>query len=268
MPDLSLRIVYKTENMERVGAPRSVVYKSQDGIDLRMDIYTPPDVKADARLPVVLFVHGGPVPREMAAPTTWGIFQSYGALLAAAGLIAVTFNHRLHGLSDYERSQSDIADALGFVRAHAGELRADPERIGLWYFSGAGPQLSWLLREMPGYVRCAAAFYAMLDVRNLLPPGADEKALAAATALSPVTYLRSSGPKLPLFVARAGQDSPMVNIGLDAFVHAALATNAELDFMNHPAGAHSFECLTDDQRTRDILASAITFMRRHLTGGA
>jgi acetyl esterase/lipase len=265
MPDLSRRIVYVKEQMERVRVRRSIVYKTRHDVPLSMDVHTPPDVAQGARLPVVMFVHGGPIPRDMPSPTTWGIFRSYGELLAAEGFVAVTFNHGLHDVADYAESQLDIADAVAFVRSRADELQVDADRIGMWFFSGAGPQLSWVLREQPVYIRCAAAFYAMLDVRHMLPPGADKELVAATEALSPIVYLRSSGPKLPLFVARAGQDSPLVNLGLDAFVQAAIASNADLDLMNHVAGVHGFECLNDDSRTRDILASAVGFMRRNLT---
>ncbi|MEY4514552.1 MAG: hypothetical protein RLZZ450_6674 [Pseudomonadota bacterium] len=265
MPDLSRRIVYRHDDMARVRVQRDVVYKQdQHDAPLLMDVYTPPDVTPNARLPVVFLVHGGPIPRDMPAPTTWGIFQSYGELLAAHGLLAVTFNHGLHDVTDYAASQRDIAHAIDFVRTKADHFQAAPDRVASWFFSGAGPQLSWVLRERPSYIRCAAAFYAMLDVCHMLPPHADEGIVAATKALSPTTYLRSSTSKLPMFIARAGQDSQMVNIGLDAFLQEAVATNADLDFMNHPAGLHAFECLTDDQRTRDILAAAINFMHRNL----
>jgi acetyl esterase/lipase len=267
MPDLSRRILYQHDDMARVRIERDIVYKTgSHETPLTMDIYTPPDVTVPARLSVVFFVHGGPVPRDMPAPTTWGIFQSYAELLAAEGHLAVVFNHGLYDVTDYAQSQQDIAHAVEFVRTRAEHFQADPARIALWFFSGAGPQLSWVLRESPSYIRCAAAFYAMLDVRHMLPPHADEAAVAATKALSPTTYLRSTSPKLPLFIARAGQDSQMVNIGLDAFIHAAVAANAHLEVMNHPTGVHAFEALTDDPRTRDIIKAAITFMHRNLKG--
>ena len=104
----------------------------------------------------------------------------------------------------------------------------------------------------------------MLDVQHLVPPGSDPGLLTSAKALSPVTHLSAGGSGLPLFVARAGLDSQMVNLGLDAFVHEALATNVALDFMNHPAGGHCFECLTDDRRTHQIIQAAVTFTHHHL----
>jgi acetyl esterase/lipase len=263
MPVPSKRIVHTVDAMAHVRALHSTVV-TRDGGELSLDVYAPPALSQRERRPVVFLVHGGPIPLEMAAPTTWGVFQSWAELLAASGLVAVMFNHRLHALTDYERSQADIADTVEHVRAQAETFQIDRERVALWYFSGAGPQLSWLLRARPAYVRCAAAFYAMLDVQHLVPPESDPSLLRSAAALSPVTHLRAGGAGLPLFVARAGLDSQMVNAGLDAFVREALTANVALDFMNHPEGVHCFECLTDDRRTREIIQAAVAFTRRHL----
>jgi acetyl esterase/lipase len=256
MPDFDKRIVLTVDAMADVRAQR-VVYKH----DLAMDVYAPPELRAAA--PVVLLVHGGPIPTDMVAPTGWGVFQSWAQLLAASGLIACVFDHRLHATTDYERSASDIRDAVAYVRSHV--PRANPDQLALWYFSGAGPQLSWLLRERPGYVRCAVALYAMLDLRSLVPSDASPELHASATALSPTTHLPTD---LPMLVVRAGRDSPMVNVGLDIFVAAAIASNSALDFLNHPRGEHVFECLTDDARTRDIIQQVLAFTKRHLSSSA
>jgi len=117
-----------------------IAYKRDAGVELSMNIYSPARLSGGARVPAVIFVHGGPIPAQM-RPTQWGVFVSYGELVAASALVGVTFNHRLHAPSDYERSQSDVAAAIGYVREHAAELNVDAERIALWYFSGGGPLL-------------------------------------------------------------------------------------------------------------------------------
>jgi acetyl esterase/lipase len=253
------RIVHAVDAMAEVRVQRAISY-AREAQELLLDVYALP---GDQRRPVVFLVHGGPLSQDLPAPTSWGVFQSWAELLAASGLVACVFNHRLHELTDYQRSQADIADAIGHVRNNARDYRVDPEQVALWYFSGSGPQLSWLLRERPAYVRCAVALYALLDVRHLVPPDASSEFQASARALSPAALLRDSPSDLPLFVARAGLDRAMVNVGIDGFVDAALATNASLAFMNHPTGDHMFEC-TDGPRTREIITAAITFTRQHL----
>jgi len=267
MPDLSKRIVYKIEGMDRVISKRDIVYRGEASEQLLMDVYAPPNLSTEARLPAIVFVHGGPIPAAMPAPTTWGIYQSYSELVAASGFIGVMLSHRLHSMTDYGKSQADIAAAIDYVRSNASALNVDAERIGFWVFSGGGPHLSWVLRERPSFVRCAAAFYALLDVRHLAPPNASPEIVAAFKALSPASYLKKQDTNLPMFIARAGLDTEMINQGVDSFVQEAIAANASLNFTNHPQGQHSFDCLNDDERSREIIASAITFFQSHLRYG-
>ena len=99
--DLSKRIVYHVDRMREARVQRDVVYKRDAGTELSMNIYAPAGLSGDARVPAVLFVHGGPIPATFTPPTQWGVFVSYGELAASCALVGVTFNHRLHALTDY-----------------------------------------------------------------------------------------------------------------------------------------------------------------------
>jgi acetyl esterase/lipase len=240
--DFSKPIVYQVDGMREARVQRDVVYKRDAGAELKLNIYVPARLSGDARVPAVFFVHGGPIPEQITPPTQWGVFISYGELAAASQLVGVTLNHRLYAPNDFERSQADVAAAIDYVREHAAELNVDAERIALWYFSGGGPLLSAVLRDRPAYVRCVLAFYAFLDMRQV----------------------RAKGGGLPMFIARAGLDQPMINQSIDAFVQEALAGNAPLDLMNHPAGRHGFDILDDDERSREIIARAVAFAQVHV----
>jgi acetyl esterase/lipase len=263
-PDLSKRIVHRVDGMDRVAVQRDVRYREDGDAPLLMDVYAPPELPPGARLPALLFIHGGPIPAEMPSPRRWGIFESYGALAAASGLVGITFNHRLHAPEDYARAEGDVRAAVAHVRAHADELRVDSERIGLWAFSGGGPLVSWALRERPAYVRCLLAFYALLDLRHLTPPGAGAAVLEQVRALSPAAQLAAGGADLPVFVARAGRDGAWINQSIDSFVREALAANVQLDLVNHAQGQHAFDAKDDDERSREIIARAIAFARAWL----
>jgi acetyl esterase/lipase len=241
--DLSKRIVYFADGMRDVRVRRDVVYRRDASTELSMNITAPERLSGDARLPAVLFVHGGPIPAQMTPPTQWGVFASYGELAAACAMVGVTFNHRLYALTDYERSQSDVAAAIDYVRNHAAELNVDADRIALWYFSGGGPLLTALLRDRPENVRCLVGFYAYL---------------------SPAEHVRNKVSGLPIFIARAGLDQPLINQAIDSFVQEALAGNSQLDVMNHPTGRHGFDILDDNDRSREIIARAVAFVQVHV----
>jgi acetyl esterase/lipase len=257
-----VRIVYRVGGCAFT-TQRDIVYRG-GGLDLLMDVYTPADLQHGNLLAAVLFVHGGPVPAETQPPKDWPFFQSYGELVAASGLIGVTFNHRFHHPLQFPDSKADVLAAIEYVRAHAAEFRIDAERIGLWIFSGGGPHISWLLRDRPSYIRCLIAFYALLDLRHLAPPNADAETLAGINEASAAMYVRDGAKDVPMFVARAGLDAEMVNRGIDLFVAEALSANAFLDLANHSNGRHGFDFLDDDDRSRSIIAAALAFAERHL----
>jgi acetyl esterase/lipase len=224
-----------------------------------LDVYRPASTPA----PGIVFVHGGPLPRELGfLPKDWGVYQGYGRLAAASGLVGVTFNHRFHGYGDIETAAADVAAAVDYVRAHAEELGIDPERLAVWAFSGGGPVLTPLLREPPTYLRALVAYYAVLDVRGLpasMAGGASSELLAR---FSPAAHL--AAPLPPVFVARAGLDGPGLNAALDGFVAAALAAGADLTLVNHAAGQHGFDIRDDVPRTREIIGWTLDFLRARL----
>lgn len=259
------RILYRVEGMNHTATRRNEVYLQDGQTKLLMDLQLPPNLSAGTKRPAVFFVHGGPIPEGMEPPKQWGFFQSYAALAAASGMVGVTFNHRLFGPTDYVRSLADVAAAVNHVRTHADELHVDPDRIALWYFSGGGPLLTWVLRERPEFVRCVVAFYPMLDLRHVVPAGSPPQFVEGAKQLSPAAHLSSRAcAGLPMFIARAGLDSSMLNQSVDLFVREALSANAALELINHPEGHHSFDLLDDNSRTCEVIASAITFLQTHL----
>jgi acetyl esterase/lipase len=262
---IKLPIVYNIPGMDRTAVRRGVVYKTTGeiaGTSLRMDIYSPGGSEK-ARLPAIFFIHGGPVPD--ASPKDWGVFTSYGRLLSASGFVAVTFNHGFSGPERLLAAAADVDEAIAHVRANADGLGIDPDRLGLWAFSGGGPFLSAAMRDRPPYVRALVAFYAVLDLRAK-PPGAS----AAVTDemrrdFSPLVHLGAEGTGMaPIFVARAGLDHPLLNGPMDRFVQEALARNLTLEVMNHATGRHGFDILDDDARSREIIARTLDFLKARL----
>src|SRR4051794_7816874 len=187
---LARRIVYTVEGGEPAEVKQDLHYSTAGLEQLLMDVYCPAHTRPDVQLPAILFVHGGPISPEIAPkPKDWGAYVSYGELAAASGLVGITFNHRYYGFGDLELAAEDIQSAIRYVRENAGDLNVDPNRLGLWAFSGGGPQLSFALREPPPYLRALAAFYAVLDLRELPTQHAPGLSPELLQRFSPITYL-------------------------------------------------------------------------------
>jgi hypothetical protein len=200
-------IVLQLPGMDRVTVRKDIVYRADAGKQLLADIYTPPKPAPSKALPVVFFIHGGVPDNAPLAPKDWNFYQQWGRLAGASGWIGVTFNQRTSFPDPrMTTSAADIAAMVDYVRQHAAELHADPDRIALIAFSAGGPLLSPALRGEVRGVRCLLAFYALLD------PSGNEfhqryDTPEELTRYSPLVALRSvQGKTPPLFVARAGRD--------------------------------------------------------------
>src|SRR2546430_5088669 len=112
-------VALRVPGMEAVRMKRDLVY-SREG--LRLDAYVPPRA---GRFPVVMLLHGG-VPDEVPVrPKDWGLYRSWGRLLAASGFTAIIPDQRI-GFPDPRLAfaAQDVESALGYVHGHAAQLSA------------------------------------------------------------------------------------------------------------------------------------------------
>ena len=107
------------------------VYKKAGDTELPLYVYKPAGHKADAKVPAIVFFHGG----------GWGggspdQFERQCNYFASRGMVAVTVDYRLTSQGDVkvEDCIEDAKSAMRWVRGHAQELGVDPDRIA----SGGG----------------------------------------------------------------------------------------------------------------------------------
>lgn len=264
--DLSKPIVYSVPGMDKADVRRDIVYKQDAGAELKMDIAIPAGLAADERRPAVLFIHGGPLgPKPSPGAREWGVYRSYGRLMAASGLVGVTFDHRYVSMKakDLEMSFADVEEAIRFVRANAPAYHVDPDRLALWAFSGGGPHLSVGLRGGTPFIRCLVSYYAVLDLgESAARLGETPEAMAK---YSPVAHLSGETDSLPpVLIGRAGLDSYDINLSVELFVSRMFALNGDINLLNHPLGRHGFDILDDNDQSRDVIAATVTFLKSRL----
>jgi acetyl esterase/lipase len=114
-----------------------VVYDHVGGVPLRFDHYR--TRKADGPAPCVVVVHGGAWSRGDPS-------QAAGNALhfARRGISTVSISYRLAPEHRFPAQLDDVRRGLRWVRAHAGDLGIDPERIALIGLS-AGAHLALLV---------------------------------------------------------------------------------------------------------------------------
>src|SRR6266404_1043161 len=256
-------IVVPIPRGENIVTKRGIGYGSADATQ-RADIYRPAGAK---RVGAVVFIHGGFPEIPGLHGRESGQYQSWGRLIAASGLAAVTFDHRLrvgsNGAMHVEEAVSDAKTLLSWLRTHGGEHSIDPDRLCLFAVAAGGPLLAASAAGASG-IRRLVDYYGFADVHGVAM-FANGVAPDRASELSLVDLLGAARLP-PLLVARAGRDAvPQMKESIDRFVTRALAADAELTLLDHANGPHAFDVLDDSARTREIIDATVTFLRANLS---
>ncbi len=255
-------IVVSTPNPGEFKTHKNLVYLDTAEGRTLADIFLP--TGSDKKQAAVIFVHGGPIPKNLPAAKDWQFFQSYGYLVASAGLAGVVFNHRFNSLNDLQTANGDIRAAVEFVRANSEKYSIDKDRICLWFFSGAGSFVAPFLSERPKWLKCMAIYYAILGPEVWENTG-EKVPDAQRVGLDPFPLLESKSDWDPaFFIAEAGKDNAALNAGLQQFAQTALINGWKLEYWNHPTGPHGFDLEKDDQRSREIILRTINFLQVQL----
>ncbi|HTF10355.1 MAG TPA: alpha/beta hydrolase [Asanoa sp.] len=230
----------------------------------------PPPVRAAGNLdlylpdgpgphPVVLLVHGGPIPEELGvSPRGWPVMRGYAALLVAAGVAAAVVDHRLHVVDTPDGPTVDAVSAAADVAAAAATLRAHPDvdgdRVVYWVFSGGGLLSADWLRDRPAWLRAIFLSYPLLaSPAPLLPV---EERLHLDPRFTPIEAVASAGAEAPpIVLTRVGRERPLLAGFVDEFV--AAAAKAPLEIIDVPDGQHAFDVLDDTDQSRAALHTAV-----------
>ena len=185
-------------------APQHAVVRTADSVDVRMQLFLPPD-GGSGRHPVAVFFHGGPRRQMLLGWHNRYYYHNayaFNQYLASRGFVVVSVNYRGgigygHAFRTAPRTGMRGASEYADVQAAAAWLRARPDvdsaRIGLWGGSYGG-YLTAL-----GLARNSDLFAAGFDLHGVhdwsvdrsLPPGVTggpvaDSVLAAWRAASPV----------------------------------------------------------------------------------
>ena len=121
-------VVYKVPGMDKIKVISNLKYTKSDDPNILMDLYLPPDVSPTEKRPAVIFIHGGV--KTQYTPKDWGIYTTWGRLVAASGFVGVTFTYRLeYPNKSLESAAQDVTAAINYVRANADKYKRPIERV-------------------------------------------------------------------------------------------------------------------------------------------
>jgi dipeptidyl aminopeptidase/acylaminoacyl peptidase len=115
-------------------------FKSKDGTAVHGFLVTPPHAKAGAKLPTMLFNHGGPQSQLSAAfSLEWQIYAGHGLAVVASNFRGGTGRGQAYATGIYAKwGTVDVQDALAAVDDAVAKGVADPNRlvVGGWSYGG------------------------------------------------------------------------------------------------------------------------------------
>ncbi|HEY7801668.1 MAG TPA: alpha/beta hydrolase [Dehalococcoidia bacterium] len=185
----------------RVTIERDVVFGTGGGRELKCNIYRPPEQRDNA--PSVLLVHGGGW-----ASGDRSQLHGYGILLGRIGYVCVASEYRLTGEAKWPAQIEDVKAAIRWMRANAGMLGIDPQKISI-SGNSAGGHLSLVAAGTPNLpafegnggnpgvsteLAASIAFYAPMAE---IVPGTEESPVVA-TLMGPAPSAESLRNVSPL----------------------------------------------------------------------
>ena len=238
---------------------------------LLLDLHVPDDVTGTAGVPVVVWIHGGGFAfgdRRFLPPTVEpnSVFRA----LTEAGLACATVDYRLLREARWPAQRDDIAAAISFIRASAGEYGLDDARIGTWGESAGGHLALMAGLTEPG-ISAVVAWYPLTDFR-LLPPTAfdgttrprlfDRRAVdlpALMADASPITHITSSSP--PCLLVHGDRDQALPAVHSESFHQALMAAGVGSACQIVPGADHCFEGYRD---IPGLIDDAVTYLHGKL----
>lgn len=172
----------------------------------RLDVYRPASAAALPPLPIILFLYGG----------SWqsGTREGYGfaaRALAAGGFVVAVPDYRLVPEVRFPAFLEDNAQALRWVRANAGRLRADPTRIVLVGHS-AGAYNAAMLALDPRWLgedrRFVRGFAGLAGPYDFLP-------LEGPITVAAFGHAADPGQTQPISFASAGDPAALLLHGAE-----------------------------------------------------
>ena len=248
-----------------VSVTKDVVFGKGGDMELKLDIYRRPS--GPAKRMAMIHFHGGGF--------TGGSKNALAErirLFASLGYVTIAAQYRLSGQAGYPALIHDAKAAIRWVRAHAGELDIEPQRIGVAGYS-AGGYLALFTAGTPdrpefegnggnpgvsSKVATCLLYYPATNIpSNMLPAGADDDARRAANA---TTYVTPGFP--PTLILHGMKDTTIPIESSQRLVQQLRDVSVPVEFHAFEGVPHVFdqhpEFALEGARLADL------FMERHV----
>jgi dipeptidyl aminopeptidase/acylaminoacyl peptidase len=249
---------------------------TSDGMAVTGVLTYPPDYKAGARLPLVVYIHGGPVAASLQG------FSTGPQIFAAHGWLVFEPNYR--GSDDagdafqtaiiHDASAGPGRDIMAGLAALEARGLVDKTRIAVSGWSYGGLMTSWLIGNYPDVWRAAVAGAPVTDLVDQYTlsdnnvqravaygpsPFVGAEAMKAYAAQSPITY--AWRVKAPTLIMSDVGDWRVTTTQAYKLYHALKDNHVRVTFIAYPVPGHS---PADPLRARDVYRRWTAWLAKYL----
>lgn len=206
----------------------------------RLDTFRPATAPAEP-MPVLVFVHGGNFVAGDKHAEGSPFYDNVGTWAARHGMVGITINYRLAPQFQYPTALDDLAGVVGWVRANAADLGADPEHIVLMGASAGAVHVASYLAERSGGVAGAVLLSGLYDLAGLPREPVLNAYYGPVGDIATVSPLpRLAGTSVPLMVVVSELDPPGHQNQYVQLCQAVLSRQGRLPRMCYLAGHNHF----------------------------
>lgn len=266
-----------TEGME-LGKQETVTWKS-DGFTVDGVLTYPPEYVAGRKLPLVLYIHGGPTASSLET------FTPPSQIFAAQGWLVFEPNYRGSNNEDNAFEASIVKDAsagpgrdiMAGVKAVEAKGIVDESRIAVSGWSYGGQMTAWMIGNYPNVWRAAVAGAPVTDLvdQYTLSDNNVQRAsgygpspfvgdnLRSYAVESPISY--AYRVKAPTLIMSDVGDWRVTTTQAYKLFHALKDNGVTVKFVAFPVGGHS---PADPIRSRDVWRRWTAWLDTYLNGTA
>lgn len=248
-----------------------VTYNTFDGTSIEAALIQPPPYRPQAKLPLIVLVHGGPT-------GAWvDRFNAWAQLLAARGYLVLCPNVRGstgYGQKFIEKNRADwgggdFKDVMAGVDWLIKRGDADPDRLGIGGWSYGGYMAAWATTQTNRF-KAAVAGAGMSDLATEYGteqgPAYDEWFFGvpyehpeAFQKSSPLTYVRNARTPTLILQGEADKIDP---VSQSQMLYRALKRyGVKTDFVVYPREGHG---ITEEKHALDVLERMLAWFDEHV----
>ncbi|UZD23855.1 alpha/beta hydrolase [Algoriphagus halophytocola] len=244
-----------------ISVTKDIPYRKGASDSWKLDLAMPSNFGTELR-PALVIIHGG---GWAGGSKSVDVYQKMMVDYAEKGYVTINVEYRLTGEAGFPACIEDVKNAVRWLRAHAEELKVDPERIGA-YGHSAGAHLALMIGMTPeeSGLEGEGSYSEFSSHVNAVAAGSPPTELGrdvpmAKTEWWPIGYISAAHP--PLFLIQ-GTEDPVVKPELTRdFVTKMKDAGADINYLEVEGGhdvAYSSQLKVTDPAISD-------FFEQHLT---